>query len=101
MQSTKLLFKQAAPFFSNKKIVQMDAADGNIPKIMWHPDRSQTTKMDVLRKIINEKYGTQLGKATGRILSSASHSAVTCDLQTCVHGRVEFVYVRMCVYERE
>ncbi|XP_025089979.1 acetoacetyl-CoA synthetase-like isoform X2 [Pomacea canaliculata] len=60
LQSTKLLFKQAAPFFSNKKIVQMDAADGNIPKIMWHPDRSQTTKMDVLRKIINEKYGTQL-----------------------------------------
>lgn len=39
----------------------MDVAGDNSPKVMWKPDRSKPTKMDRLRKSINENYGVNLG----------------------------------------
>ncbi|XP_067650701.1 acetoacetyl-CoA synthetase-like [Haliotis asinina] len=38
----------------------MDVAGDNTPRVMWTPDRSKPTKMDRLRKSINEKYGVNL-----------------------------------------
>ena len=39
----------------------MDAGDNTDTKIMWRPSKSKVTKMDKLRKRINEKYNTKLG----------------------------------------
>ncbi|XP_060602835.1 acetoacetyl-CoA synthetase-like [Ruditapes philippinarum] len=38
----------------------MDAGDGIKGKVMWKPNRSKVTKMDLLRKRINEKYSVKL-----------------------------------------
>lgn len=42
----------------------MDAARTNGPRVMWEPDRSKETQTDKLRKIINAKCGTAIGKTT-------------------------------------
>jgi hypothetical protein len=42
----------------------MDAGDGIKGKVMWKPNRSKVTKMDLLRKRINEKYSVKLGIKT-------------------------------------
>ncbi|XP_005109630.1 acetoacetyl-CoA synthetase [Aplysia californica] len=44
---------------SDSKISGNGDASGS-PKLMWSPDPQQTTKMDELRKIINEKYNVNL-----------------------------------------
>lgn len=38
----------------------MDAGDQITEKVMWRPDRSKVTKMDMLRKRINEKHNIKL-----------------------------------------
>lgn len=40
----------------------MDAGDGNKSSVMWTPDRSKVTQMDLLRKRINDKHKVELGK---------------------------------------
>lgn len=47
----------------------MDAGDGNDSKVMWKPDRSRDTKMDVLRKRINKKYNKYIGKPNGQVVN--------------------------------
>lgn len=40
----------------------MDSASAKDAQVMWKPDRTKLTKMDKLRRLINEKYSVQLGK---------------------------------------
>ena len=39
----------------------MDAENSIEPKLMWKPDPSKGTKMDLLGKKINSKYNVELG----------------------------------------
>lgn len=41
----------------------MDAGDRITEKVMWKPDRTRVTKMDMLRKRINEKHNVKLGSS--------------------------------------